>query len=712
MKVGSNPFSAVLQRFQESGKSNPEPKIKFDTNNFFAKVKSQITKGEIDLSSLSPEFEAVIKEYQRLSGNKQGLPDKFKEFLQILKGHPKYKEYYYAITLTKNKIQPSQQELKKQVPVFSLKNDIAPNVNPIHFPNQKSHPMRMLGSSGVWEIFIPGLGANELYKFHIKTKHGYFVDKTDPMAFYMELRPRTGSRTWKINNYQWNDQEWQKKKINTNWHQSPVSIYEIHLSSWKRKAPLEEDENAVLSYLEYAEQLIPYLKKMGYTHVELMPITEFPFDGSWGYQVSGYYAPTSRFGTPDEFKYLIDQLHQHDIGVILDWVPAHFPKDAFSLAKFDGTAVYEHSNPIQGEHPHWGTLIFNYGRTEVQSFLTSNAFYWIKEFHLDGLRVDAVSSMIHLNYGREETGDWLPNEHGSFENIAAIRFLQQLNKTIHAECPGVMMIAEEATAWPCVSKPLEFHEHALGFDFKWNMGWMHDTLKYFKQDPLFRKGVHDQITFSMAYYYNENFILPFSHDEVVHLKGSLLNKMHGDYIHKLANLKLLYAYQFAHPGKKLLFMGSELAQGSEWNYKTSLDWFNLDHNGPQHIQQLIADLNQLYRREKALWQNDYQTSGFQWIKADDRDHSIYTFARKADNEHIICVLNCTPVTRYEYIIGCPSDGVYQEILNTDSAYYGGTNAGNQGSITGRWIARDNQPYSLSLTIPPLGAIYLKSSTEV
>ncbi len=578
--------------------------------------------------------------------------------------------------------------------------------------NTKSHPMRLLGSSGVWELFIPELEEGSLYKFHIRTKGGEFIDKTDPMAFYMELRPKTGSQVWNIKKYAWNDQNWLKKRASTNWQKSAMSIYEIQLSSWKRKAPLEEDENAVLSYQEYTEQLIPYLKKMNYTHVELMPITEFPFDGSWGYQVSGYYAPTSRFGNPDEFKYLVDQLHQNDIGVILDWVPAHFPKDAFSLAKFDGTALYEHENPTQGEHPHWGTLVFNYGRNEVRSFLTSNAFFWAKEYHIDGLRVDAVSSMIHLNYGREETGDWIPNEYGSFENLDAVRFLRNLNKAIHLDCPGVITIAEEATAWPCVSKPLEFHENALGFDFKWNMGWMHDTLKYFKIDPLFRKGSHSQITFSMIYYYNENFILPLSHDEVVHLKASLVNKMDGDYIHKIANLKLLYAYQYAHPGKKLLFMGSEFAQESEWNYKTSLDWFMLERDQPQNIQRLIIDLNHLYRQEQALWFDDHEKQGFEWLNCEDSDNSILSFVRKATlpdgkQEHIICVFNFTPVTRYNYPVGCPSDGDYEEVLNTDSAYYGGTNAGNLGKITGKWIGRDNQPYSLDLTLPPLGAIFLK-----
>ncbi len=571
-----------------------------------------------------------------------------------------------------------------------------------------SHPMRTLGSSGVWEVFIPEVPEGMHYKFRIKTKFGHFIDKTDPMAFYMELRPGTNARTWNTKKYEWNDAAWVQKRSATNWHKSPVSIYEVQLGSWKRKAHADEDENAVLSYLEYTEQLIPYLVEMGYTHVELMPLTEFPFDGSWGYQVSGYYAPTSRFGTPDELKYFIDKLHQAGIGVIFDWVPAHFPKDAFSLARFDGSFMYEHENPQQGEHPHWGTLIFNYGRTEVRSFLTSNAFYWIKEFHVDGLRVDAVSSMIHLNYGREETGDWIPNKYGGVENLEAVEFLRNLNRVIHLECPGVMMIAEEATAWPCVSRPLEYHEHALGFDFKWNMGWMHDTLKYLKIDPLFRKGSHSQITFSMIYYYNENFVLPLSHDEVVHLKGSLVNKMHGDYIHKIANLKLLYSYQYAHPGKKLLFMGGEFAQESEWAYKNSLDWHMLDREQPRYIQQLIKDLNRLYFQERALWYNDHEQEGFVWLNADDKDNSILSFMRKAGNEHIICVFNFTPVTRYSYPVGCLSDGDYQEIFNSDSAFYGGTNAGNLGLLSGKWISRDGQPHSLEVTVPPLGAVFFKN----
>ncbi len=575
------------------------------------------------------------------------------------------------------------------------------------------HCMRALGSSGIWEIFIPEeLAEGSLYKFRIETKDGRFLDKADPMAFYAELRPNTSSRTWKRNKYEWNDQNWLTKRKNTNWHKSPVSIYEIHLGSWKRKAHAEEDENAVLSYIEYADQLIPYIQKMGFTHVEFMPLTEFPFDGSWGYQVSGYYAPTARFGNPDELKYLIDKFHQAGIGVLLDWVPAHFPKDAFGLANFDGSAVYEHGNSIQGEHPQWGTLIFNYGRTEVQSFLNSNAFYWIEEFHIDGLRVDAVSSMVHLNYGREETGDWIPNKYGGVENLEAVDFLRKLNKNIHLEFPDIITMAEEATDWPCVSKPLEYHDLALGFDFKWDMGWMHDTLKYMKIDPLFRKGSHDKITFSMAYFYNESFILPLSHDEVVHLKGSIINKMSGDYMSRFQQLKLLYAYQYAHPGKKLLFMGAEMAQESEWAYKNSLDWFRLDYKEPQAIQKTLTDLNNLYKQEKALSDQDFDLNGFQWINPSDADNSVYSFVRKSSSgENIICLFNFTPVPRYNYLIGCPTDEQYTEIFNSDWEIYAGSGKvlnNNPANLIGKWISHDNQPHSICVNIPAFGAVFLRN----
>jgi 1,4-alpha-glucan branching enzyme len=570
-----------------------------------------------------------------------------------------------------------------------------------------SHPMRMLGSSGVWEIFLPEAKEGQYYKYKIKTKQGYSIEKADPLSFWMELRPGTSSRLWKQDKYQWNDEKWLEKRLRTDWRKSPISIYEMHLGSWKRKAHADQDENAVLSYVEYVDELIPYLKKTGFTHVEFMPLTEYPFDGSWGYQVSGYYAPTSRYGNPDELKYLIDRLHQEDIGVLFDWVPAHFPKDAFSLARFDGSALYEHEDPRQGEHPQWGTLIFNYGRTEIQSFLISNAFYWIDEFHIDGLRVDAVSSMIHLNYGRESTGDWVPNKYGGVENLEAVNFLRSLNKRLHQEHPDVITMAEEATAWPCVSRPLEFHDHALGFDFKWNMGWMHDTLKFMKIDPLFRKGSHDLITFSMAYFYNENFILPLSHDEVVHMKGSLINKMSGDYMQRFAQVKLLYSHQYAHPGKKLLFMGAEIGQESEWAYKNSLDWFRLDYNEPRQINKLISDLNNIYKQEKPLWRDDFEFEGFKWLNSEDRDSSVYSFVRMAGDEHIICIFNYTPVPRYNYPVGCPTDGTYKEIFNSDSDIYGGSNVVNFDEMKGKWISLHGQPHSLEVNVPPFGATFIK-----
>ncbi|MDJ0626137.1 MAG: 1,4-alpha-glucan branching protein GlgB [Candidatus Caenarcaniphilales bacterium] len=573
--------------------------------------------------------------------------------------------------------------------------------------HNQSHPMRMLGSTGVWEIFIPGLDNAAQYKYRIKTKNNSFVDKADPMAFYSELRPGNSSRLWKRRQYEWNDANWLEKRQKTNWHKSPISIYEIHLGSWKRKASANEDLNAYLTYREYADQLIPYIKKMGFTHVEFMPLSEFPFDGSWGYQVSGYFAPTCRFGNPDELKYLIDQLHQNDIGVIFDWVPAHFPKDRHSLARFDGTALYEHEDPRQGEHAQWGTYIFNYGRTEVKSFLISNAYYWLKEFHIDGLRVDAVSSMIYLNYGKDGEGNWVPNKYGGIENLEAVEFLRELNRRIHSDIPGVITIAEESTAWPCVSKPIEFDEKALGFDFKWNMGWMHDTLKYMSLDPLYRKHHHNQITFSMAYFYNENFVLPLSHDEVVHLKGSILNKMSGNYFQQIAQVKLLYSYMYAHPGKKLLFMGAEIAQQSEWAYERSLDWERLHYNEPQFVQKTIEDLNQLYKNESSFYREDHEVNGFKWIECNDSNNSTLSFIRKSGDEHIICVFNFTPVVRYNYRLGCPNSGSYIEIFNSDSEFFGGSNEGNYGKIESKMISQHGFEHSLDLTIPSFGAIFLR-----
>jgi len=565
------------------------------------------------------------------------------------------------------------------------------------------HPMTPIGNSGVWELFIPGVKEGDQYKFEIKGPDGFWAQKADPYAFAAELRPRTASVVCDLSRYQWNDAAWIEQRGQTKWHERPISVYEVHLGSWKR-----QDGWRWLTYRELAEQMIPYVKEMGYTHIELMPIAEHPFDGSWGYQTSGYYAPTSRFGSPDDFRYFVDRCHQADIGIILDWVPAHFPKDAHGLGYFDGTHLYEHSDPRQGEHMDWGTLIFNYGRNEVSGFLLSNAIFWAHEYHIDGLRVDAVASMLYLDYSRE-AGQWLPNCYGGRENLEAIEFIKHFNSMVHAECPGFLTFAEESTAFPQVSHPVDFG--GLGFDFKWNMGWMNDTLKYFSKDPIHRKYHQGDLTFSMIYAFTENFILPFSHDEVVHGKASLLDKMPGDFWQKFANQRLLFAYMFAHPGKKLLFMGCEIGQWREWDAATSLDWNLLAYEPHQKLKKLVGKLNHLYTNEAALYDIESSWQGFDWIDFHDAQSSVVCFLRKGRDpqEIIVCALNLTPTPRPGYRIGLPQAGDWKVILNTDAAVYGGSNAGpkEEAVYDAHHLPWHGKGFSIQLDLPPLGALMLK-----
>jgi 1,4-alpha-glucan branching enzyme len=565
------------------------------------------------------------------------------------------------------------------------------------------HPMTAVGNSGIWERFIPGVKAGDQYKFEVQGPSGFWAQKADPYAFYAEMRPRTASVVYDLGGYHWNDSPWMDQRVQMKWHEKPVSVYEVHLGSWKR-----QDGWRWLSYRELADQLIPYVKEMGYTHIELMPIAEHPFDGSWGYQTGGYYAPTSRFGSPDDFRYFVDRCHQEDLGVILDWVPAHFPKDAHGLGYFDGTHLYEHSDPRQGEHMDWGTLIFNYGRSEVSGFLLSNAAFWAREYHIDGLRVDAVASMLYLDYSRKE-GQWIPNRHGGRENLEAIEFIKHFNSMMHSEFPGFLTFAEESTAFPQVSHPVDFG--GLGFDFKWNMGWMNDTLKYFSKDPIHRKYHQGDLTFSMIYAFSENFILPFSHDEVVHGKASLLDKMPGDFWQKFANMRLLFAYMFAHPGKKLLFMGCEIGQWREWDAATSLDWNLLDYEPHRKLKTLVAKLNRLYTGEAALYDIESSWEGFDWIDFHDAESSVVSFLRKGRDpqEIIVSILNLTPTPRPGYRIGLPQAGNWKVILNTDASVYGGSDAGpgEEAVYDAHHLPWHGKGCSIQLDLPPLGVLMLK-----
>jgi 1,4-alpha-glucan branching enzyme len=563
------------------------------------------------------------------------------------------------------------------------------------------HPMRSLSASGIWELYIPGVLLDSRYKFELRAANGRLRLKADPLAVRTEVPPKNASVVFE-STYEWGDAAWLDRRRSTDVLRQPVSIYEVHLGSW-RLNPLEGGRP--LTYVELADELAEYVTAMGFTHVELMPVMEHPYAPSWGYQVTGYFAPTSRFGSPDDFRALVDRLHEAGIGVILDWVPAHFPKDDWALARFDGTALYEHEDPRRGEHPDWGTLVFNFGRNEVRNFLLASALYWLREHHADGLRVDAVASMLYLDYSRK-AGEWVPNVYGGNEDLDAIAFFRELNAAAHAAEPGVLMAAEESTAWPGVSRPVD--HGGLGFGLKWNMGWMHDTLDYLEHEPVHRRFHHDRLTFSMVYAFTENFVLPLSHDEVVHGKGSLLAKMPGDPWQKRANLRALYGYMWAHPGKKLLFMGGEIGQEQEWRSEGSIDWHLLER--PEHagIQELVRDLNLRYRDEPALWEVDFEPSGFRWLEVNDADANVIAFLRlsRDGQRSLVCACNFSPVPRPGYLVGLPSGGRWRELVNTDDERYGGGGVGNPGEIVAGTKPWHDQPFSAELTLPPLGVLWL------
>lgn len=558
--------------------------------------------------------------------------------------------------------------------------------------------------SGVWAGFIPGVGKGALYKYRIVSRHkNYTVDKGDPFAFYWEISPKTASVIWDLD-YEWNDKAWMRDRHKHNGLDAPISVYEVHLGSWRR---VPAENNRFLTYGELAHYLADYAKDMGFTHVELLPVMEHPFYGSWGYQVVGYFAPTSRYGSPQDFMYMIDYLHQRGIGVILDWVPAHFPSNENGLVYFDGTHLYEHADPRKGFHPDWKSYIFNYGRNEVRNFLISNALFWLKKYHADGLRVDGVASMLYLDYSRKQ-GEWIPNQYGGRENLEAIEFLRHFNEVVYNEFPDTQTIAEESTAWPIVSRPL--YVGGLGFGMKWNMGWMHDTLDYFSKDPVHRKHHHNQLTFSIMYAFSENFVLPLSHDEVVHGKGSLWGKMPGDHWRKHANLRLLLGYMYTHPGKKLLFMGGEFGETTEWNHDKSLDWHLLEHPVHQGIQRWVNDLNHCYKNEPALHERDFDSKGFEWIDFSDWEQSVISFIRKGKSADgiVLAVCNFTPVPRHNYRIGVPRRGFWKEILNSDAKHYGGSGHGNFGGVNTTPISSHGKYASLLLTLPPLGIVVFKN----
>ena len=566
-------------------------------------------------------------------------------------------------------------------------------VGDFNYWDGRGHPMRSLGSSGVWELFIPEVGDGTKYKYEILGHDGVWRQKADPMAFATEHPPATASVVF-TSRYDWGDDAWLAARAKENLIQAPMSVYEVHLGSWRRG----------LSYQDLAEQLVDYVRDLGFTHVEFLPPMEHPFGGSWGYQVSSYYAPTSRFGSPDGFRYLVDRLHQAGIGVLVDWVPAHFPKDAWALARFDGTPLYEHADPRKGEHPDWGTLVFDFGRREVRNFLVANAIYWLEEFHIDGLRVDAVASMLYLDYSRQP-GEWAPNQYGGRENLDAVAFLQETNATVYRRVPGIIMVAEESTAWPGVTRPT--HLGGLGFGLKWNMGWMHDSLSYMSKEPIYRQYHHHQMTFSMMYAYSENFVLPLSHDEVVHGKGSLLRKMPGDRWQQLANLRAYLAYMWAHPGKQLLFMGGELAQEAEWSESRSLDWWLLENPDHHGVYDLVRDINRIYRETPALWSRDTDPTGFQWIDANDAANNVFSFVRWApDGSALACVANFAAVPHEGHRIGLPYAGTWREVLNSDADTYLGSGVGNMGVVQATDEPSHGHPASATLRVPPLGTVWL------
>jgi 1,4-alpha-glucan branching enzyme len=571
------------------------------------------------------------------------------------------------------------------------------------------HPMRRLGPTGIWEIFIPGVAEGARYKFEIRSSvNGELLLKTDPFGFGFEVPPLTAAVVTRLD-YTWNDAAWLIDRAGANaWLDKPMATYEVHLGSWMR---VPEEKDRYLTYTELAARLIPYVKEMGYTHIELLPVMEHPFSGSWGYQITGFYAPTSRFGTPRDFKAFVDACHHAGIGVVLDWVPGHFPKDAHGLARFDGTALYEHANPMQGEQRDWGTLIFNYGRNEVRNFLLANALFWLEQYHVDGMRVDAVASMLYLDYSKRP-GDWVPNKFGGRENIEAIDFLRELNALTHGEHPGSIMVAEESTSFPGVTRPA--HLGGLGFTYKWNMGWMNDTLAYIKQDPIYRRYHHRLLTFSLMYAFSENYILPFSHDEVVHMKGSMLGKVPGDDWQKAATLRAIYGYMYAHPGKKLMFMGCEFGQGREWNYDRSVDWHLLEKPLHAGLKRFVSDLNHVYTAQPSLHEVDTEGTGFSWIDCNDSDNSVVSMLRFASNrdDFVVCVFNFTPVPRVGYVFGVPRSGTYTELLNSDAAVYGGGNVGNLGLVVSEPVPSHGYPDSVRITLPPLSCLILKPTASV
>jgi 1,4-alpha-glucan branching enzyme len=564
-----------------------------------------------------------------------------------------------------------------------------------------AHRMDARPQAGIWETFVPDVQTGARYKYRIESRHnGFVADKADPYGFAAEIRPQTASRVWDLNGYAWNDADWMATRARRNALDAPISVYEVHLGSWRR---VPEEGGRWLTYREAAHQLADYVAHMGYTHVELLPVSEHPFDGSWGYQTVGYFAPTSRFGTPQDFMYFVDVLHQRGIGVIIDWVPGHFPTDGHGLGYFDGTHLYEHADPRQGRHPDWGTLVFNFGRREVSNFLISNALFWLEKYHIDGLRVDAVASMLYLDYGRRE-GEWVPNQYGGKENIDAIEFLRRFNTRVYEEYPDVLTIAEESTSWPMVSRPA--YLGGLGFGCKWNMGWMHDMLDYMSKDPIHRSYHHERITFSLLYAFSENFMLPFSHDEVVHLKGSMIGKMPGDDWQRFANLRLLYGYMTGHPGKKLLFMGGEFGQWREWNHDTSLDWHLLDAAPHQGLQRWVRDLNTFYRGTPALYEVDFDPHGFEWIDCHDHAGSTVSFLRRAKHAGDLAVFVCnfTPVPRQNYRLGVPHGGRYREALNSDATLYGGSGQGNAGGVDAVPMPMHGRTHSITITLPPLAMV--------
>ncbi len=569
--------------------------------------------------------------------------------------------------------------------------------------NEMANPLKRIKDLGYWHGFVSGVGKGALYKYAITSRlHNFHLEKTDPYAFFCEIRPASASVVWDLDGYVWQDSGWMEARADRQHHEAPISIYELHLGSWMRR----DDDGGWLSYREVAEKIAEYVSGMGFTHVELLPVNEHPFDGSWGYQTIGYFAPTSRFGTPEDFKYLVDTLHRCNVGVILDWVPAHFPRDGHGLGLFDGTHLYEHADPRQGEHKDWGTYIFNYGRTEVAQFLLANALFWLEIYHIDGLRVDAVASMLYLDYSRKE-GEWIPNCYGGRENLEAIGFLKRFNELVYQEHPDAMTFAEESTSYPMVSRPT--YLGGLGFGFKWNMGWMHDTLAYMSNDPIHRSYHHHRLTFSLLYAYHENFILPFSHDEVVHGKGSLIGKMPGDHWRKFANLRLLFGYMFTHPGKKLLFMGCEFGQWTEWNHDAGLDWALLQFPMHQGLQRWVRDLNTLLRGEPALYELDDEPGGFSWIDCNDSQQSILSFTRRSrsSGDIVVCIGNFTPVVRHNYRLGVPEMGFWEEVLNSDAPLYGGSGQGNFGGREATPESVHGQPHSLKVTLPPLAMMVFR-----